>query len=74
MTWTIKSEHIKGRDAEYVISIEQTKYSTCYNVYLSRMLDDCRATIEKGYLYPTIEKANRRYSALKREIRKELET
>lgn len=73
MTWTIKSERIKGYNELYHIAIEQDKFSTCYRVTKNRMLNDYMSVTEKSGIYPTLEKAKARYNALKREIRKELD-
>ena len=73
MTFTIKSEKIKGYNELYSITIEQDKFSPCYRVTKNRMINDYMAIEEKSGIYPTLEKAKARYNALKREIRKELD-
>jgi len=70
MTWTIQTEKI----GNYSISIEQDKYSSGYTVKQNRCVnkDLNYYVMEKENYYPTIEKAKRRFAALRRNLRKEM--
>lgn len=66
MTTTVKSITI----GKYYISIEQEKYSSGYAVRVYNTSDDmCGYPLKENY-YGSYEKANRRFSDIKREITK----
>ena len=65
MTFTLKQKRIDG----YLLSIEQEKFSTAYEVRLARLLDECRAVDIDRKTYATREQANRRFYTLSHRIK-----
>lgn len=64
MTLTIKQEHI----GNHYIEISQDKFSSSYKVTLAHTYDGDLYRTDKESTYATLEKAKKRFSALKREI------
>lgn len=68
MTYTFKEEIIEN----YVISIEQEKFSSAFRVVACPMISENTAGYaETSILYPTMDKANKRFAYLKRKIKRD---
>ncbi len=64
MTFVVKQDRV----GNYSISIEQEKFCSAYHVRMDRIEDGWHGYRISDLIYPTIEKANRRYNYLRRKI------